>query len=191
MSELSGSDIALLSSRDNDGMFGGDGAAFFWVFALLILAGGFGNYGNNGNNCMPGGPGFVTQAELSNSLSNQTIQNQLQQIALSTQNNNYETAQLINQQSELFMSQNNTNQINVLQGFNQVTQQLAQLGYQMDQCCCSIKTQMLQDKLDSTRDQLTVAQNTISNANQSQYLLGTMGRWIGWNTTGTQSMSTT
>ena len=39
---------AQLLARDGDNMWGG-GGAFFWIFALLILAGGnfgFGGYGN-------------------------------------------------------------------------------------------------------------------------------------------------
>lgn len=43
-SGLSASDIALLG---NDGM---GGNAFIWIFALLILCGGFGNFGFNRNN---------------------------------------------------------------------------------------------------------------------------------------------
>lgn len=44
---LSASDVALLSG--NNGFNGwGDGGAFMWIFALLILAnGGFGGFGNN------------------------------------------------------------------------------------------------------------------------------------------------
>ena len=42
---LSASDVALLNG--NNGMWG-DGGAFMWIFALLILAnGGFGGFGNN------------------------------------------------------------------------------------------------------------------------------------------------
>ena len=36
---LSASDVALLN-RDGGYGFGGDGGAFMWIFALLILAGG-------------------------------------------------------------------------------------------------------------------------------------------------------
>ena len=73
-SGLSNSDVALLSGR-NDEMFGG-GGAFFWIFALLVLAGGgFGGFGVNGN------AGYVTQSDLANQLNAQTQQQQLQQIA--------------------------------------------------------------------------------------------------------------
>ena len=184
---LSNSDVALLSGR---GEVNGEGM-FFWIFALLMLAGG--NFGGFGNNA-----GYVTQADLSAGLSAQTTQNQLQSLAVETANNNYETAQLINAQTNQMLQQNNTNLINAIQGFNtvnqnitsqtnQLAQAIAQLGYQMDQCCCSIKTQMLQDRLDSTQNALLNAQNVISNANQSQYLLGQLGRFVAWTPDGTQT----
>lgn len=191
MDGLSNSDVALLA-QDGNNMWNG-GGAFFWIFALLILAGGgFGNGfgGSNGN--------YVTQADLTAGLNNSQTQSQLQQIALSSANNNYETAQLISNQNMQMMQQNNTNLINAIQGFNQVQQAmsaqnnqvlqaLSQLGYQMDQCCCSIKTQMLQDRLDNTQSALVAAQGAISNANQSQYLLSQLGRFVAWDTSGSQS----
>lgn len=136
-SGLSNSDVALLS-RDGD-MFGG-GGALFWVFALLILAGGFGG-GFMGN----GRQDYVTSAELQAGLNNQATQTGIQQILLSSANNNYETAQLINGQTNQLMQQNNMNLINAIQGFNTISQTMtaqnnavlqaiSQLGYQMDQC---------------------------------------------------------
>lgn len=111
-------------------------------------------------------------------VNNQGIQNQLQQIALSSADNNYETAQLIGSQTRDLMQMNYTNQINVVQGFNALTQQIAQLGYQMDQCCCSIKTQMLQDKYDALLRENNRLLADQSNSNQSAYLLSVMGKWV-------------
>lgn len=189
MDGLSNSDVALLSQNDG---FGG-GAAFFWIFALLILAGGLGGVG--------GGRGTDLSTQMQAGFDNQLTQSQLQQIAMSSANNNYETARLITQQTSDLMNQNNTNLINAIQGFNQVNQtiaaqsaaiqqQLAQLGYHMDQCCCEIKTQMLQDRLTSTQADLVAAQNAISNANQSQYILGQLGRFVAWTPSGSQAATT-
>lgn len=191
---LTPSDIALLSNR-NDG-FVGDGG---WLWLILIFAmmggGGFG-YGNRGAI----GPNPVTSTELQSTIAAQSQANQLQNIAVETANNNYETAQLINQQMMNVTNMNNTNQINVIQGFNAVQQAIAnqtnimgskmdQMSAQMEQCCCSIKTQMLQDRLSDTQAALVTAQNQISNANQSQYLLGQMGRWVGWTGAGSATTS--
>ena len=188
MDGLSNSDVALLSKDNN--MFDG-GGAFFWIFALLVLAGGgFGGFG--------GGNAYATQADLTSGLNNSQTQSQLQQIALSSANNNYETARLISEQNVQMMQQNNTNLINAIQGFNQVQQSMVaqnnqvlqainQLGYQLDQCCCSIKTQMLQNRLDDAQAALVAAQGNISNANQSQYLLGQLGRFVAWTPSGTQA----
>ena len=187
MDNLSASDVALLN-RDGMGDFGGSG--FFWVFALLLLAGGGFGWGNGG--------GSSTSAELQAGLANQSTQSGIQNLLVETANNNYETAQLINGQTNALMQQNNTNLINAIQGFNQVnssilmqggniTNALQQLSAQMNECCCSIKTQMLQDRLDDTQRQLAVAQDNISNYNQSQYLLGQLGRFVAWTPSGTQA----
>lgn len=74
---------------------------------------------------------------------------------------------------------------------NTLGSKIDQIGYQMDQCCCSIKTQMLNDRLEDRNRELAVAQNAINNAQQTQNILGTMGRWVAWNGQGTQTSSTT
>ncbi len=188
-SMISASDAALLADR-GDGMFGGSGA--FWVFALLLLFGG-GGIGNRGP-----APDVATKEFVQDSVNNQAVQGGIQQILLSSANNNYETAQLINGQTNALMQQNNTNLINAIQGFNSVVQtmqagfgalgqQIAQLGYQMDQCCCSIKTQMLQNRLDDANAALVAANGNISNYNQSQYILSQLGRFVAWTPSGTQA----
>lgn len=164
--------------------FGG-GTSFMWIFGLLILLGlfngGFGGFGGNS--------AAVTQADLSAGLNNVTTQNQLQNIALSSANNNYETAMLVNNQTNTLMQQNNANLINAIQGFNQVTlslqnqtnvlgQSIQALSAKLDDCCCSIKTQMLQNRLDDAQAALVSRNADISNLNQSQYILGQMGKWV-------------
>ena len=189
MENLSVSDVALLN---RDGALGDmNGGGFFWVFALLLLANG-GFWGQNRNN------DYVTSAELQAGLNNQTTQNGIQQLLVETANNNYETALLINGQTNTMLQQNNTNLINAIQGFNQVNQNISnqtnilssmlmQLSAQMNECCCSIKTQMLENRLEDAQRQLAVAQDNISNYNQSQYLLGQLGRFVAWTPSGTQA----
>lgn len=203
MDSLSPSDVVAL--QKGDGNSWGENSMFFWIFALMMLQG-WGGYGARGDAAPPPPANFVTQSELTNQLNNQTVQSQLQSIALSSANNNYETAQLINGQTNAMLQQNSTNLVNAIQGFNAVNQnittglnsvnqnitsqtnQLAQaisnLGAQMDSCCCSIKTQMLQDRLADTQAQLVAANGIISNNAQSQYLLGQMGRFVAWQPSG-------
>lgn len=153
-----------------------------WIFAFLIIAlifggGGFfgGNYAGN-------------DAALSNQISTGFNNQQLNSIALSSANNNYETARLISDQSMLILNQNNTNLVNAIQGFNAVNQNIsaqgsaiqqaiADLGYRLDSCCCSIKTQMLQDKYEALQNSYNAVVNDASNSRQSEFLLNTMGRW--------------
>lgn len=156
-----------------------------WVFALLLLmflGGGFGFGGR------PAGPAPATQADMTAGFNNQATQAQLQQIALSSQNNNYETARLISAQTNEMLQQNSTNLINAIQGFNTVnqniqnqtnvlSQQLMQLDAKMSSCCCEIKTMMLENRLQDAQIALNAANNNISNANQSQYILSQMGHW--------------
>lgn len=203
---LAPSDAALLA-KDGDGMWGGNGA-FFWVFALLLLSGGgFGNWGNNNQR-----GDYVTQADLTNQLNAQSTQNQLNQLGIQMANQNYETARLVSDQTNQMLQQNNTNLINAIQGFNTVNQnmsagfntvnqnlnagvaalanQINQLGYHLDQCCCDIKTQMLQNRLDDANAALVAAQNNISNYNQSQYILSQLGRFVAWTPSGSQAVTT-
>ena len=190
MDGLSSSDVALLS-KDGD-MWNG-GGAFFWIFALLILAGG-GNFGFGGNH------NYVTSAELQASQNAQTNSLQFQSLAQSIANSQYETSRLISDQNAQMMEQNNVNLINAIQGFNNIGLQIMNqtntlgskldaLGAQLASCCCEIKTQMLQDRLTDTQAKLVTAQNAIDNANQSQYLLGQMGRWVAWTASGTQTVA--
>ena len=167
---LTTGDLALM--RDNDGFGGGNG--FFWVFALLILMfGGNGNWFGGGNN------------NLSDQMNQGFTNQQLQNIALSSANNNYETAQLVNQQTNALMAQNNTNLINAIQGFNQVNISLQNLMAKMESCCCDIKSTMLQNRYEDERAKVVSLQNDISNYNQSQYILGQMGRYVAWAGSGT------
>lgn len=172
---LTPSDAIALSDRNN-GMFDG-GNAFFWVFALLLL--GNGGFGGNGN--------YVTSAELTAQINASQTQQGIQQVLLSSANNNYETAQLINQQTGQLIAQNNTNLINAIQGFNTLQQQIAQLGAHLDSCCCSIKTQMLQDKLDEANAKIVSQQNEISNQQQTAQILNTLGRFVAWAGSGSQA----
>ena len=165
----------------NDSTFGSG-----WLPVLVILlvlfgmgGGGFG-FGNNA--------GYATMADINSAINNQSVQQSLNSALLSSNNNNYETANLINQQTMAMMNQNNSNLINAIQGFNttnqaiangfnSVNQNIADLGYKMEKCCCDIKTQMLENRLQDAQTALLTSQtNNIVNA-QSQYLLSQLGTY--------------
>ena len=149
-----------------------------WFLAFVFLAGGNGFGGLFGNNRVPMGPPPATQAELAQGLNNQSIMNELNALGLATQQNNYETARLISDQNLLMQSINNTNNINVIQGFNQIAGKIDALSAQMATCCCEIKTQMLQDRLADAQSKIVAQQATISNNEQTQFLLSQMGKWV-------------
>lgn len=158
-----------------------------WIFGLIVLLGLFGGFGGGfGNNASLAG--YATMADVNAAINNQSTQQALGAISLSSANNNYETARLISDQNMNMMQQNNTNLINAIQGFNttnqsiasgfaSVNQSIANLGYKMEECCCGIKTMLLENRLQDTQIALQNAQNVAVNAEQSQYLLSQMGRW--------------
>ena len=86
------------------------------------------------------------------------------------------------------MNQNNPNLLtavngfnavsqNIANGFNAVNQNIADLGYKMENCCCSIKTMLLENRLQDAQIALNQQNTQISNAEQTQYLLSVMGNW--------------
>jgi hypothetical protein len=138
-----------------------------WIGVFLIVAVLFG-WGGIG-----GGRESVREA-----IDNQSTQTGLRDILLSSANNNYETAMQIAGQNLLNAQQNAANQINVIQGFNQITQALAGLSSQLGSCCCDIKTTLLQSRYDDAIRENARLLADKSNADQSAYLLSVMGRWV-------------
>ena len=144
---------------------GDSGFSGGWIFAFLIIAVIFG-WGGNGfgaNNAAMAG--LATTAEVQNSINAAFASQNAQNILLSSANNNYETARLIDNQSMLITNQNNTNLLtaingyntvaqNLAAGFNSVNQNIADLGYRMDRCCCDIKTTLLENRLADTQQAL-------------------------------------
>lgn len=163
---------------ENSSFFGSD-----WLGAFLIIAvlfGGFGGFGFGG--------GANTAIDVGAAINNQTVQQALGAIQLSSANNNFETARLIDNQTMYLMNQQNSNLINAIQGynstnqalaagFNSVNQNIADLGYRMESCCCGIKTMLLENRLQDTQQALADARNQAVNAEQSAYLLSQMGKW--------------
>lgn len=96
-----------------DGMFGGDGS-FMWIIFLFFLIGWGGN-GFGGNGALGA---YATQADLQRGFDTNTIINKLDGIT--------------NGLSDGFYAVNT----GMLQGFNGIGSSIANLGYQIQTCCC-------------------------------------------------------
>ena len=159
-----------------------------WIFAFLIVAVIFG-WGGFGGGANAVAAGYATTQDVTNAIAAQTSALNQQSLLLSSANNNYETARLIDNQSMSMMNQNNTNllaaingfnavNLNIANGFSSVNQNIADLGYKMENCCCSIKTLILENRLQDAQIALQNAQNIAVNAEQSQYLLSQLGSFV-------------
>ncbi len=151
-SGLSASDVAML----NNGGFG-DGNAFMWIFALLILAnGGFGNWGGNGN-----GNSNAIQNDINRGFDNQNLQAQTRDI-LSAVNNG--TAQTVAATNQTFHDN-----LMAMQGlYNETQRDIAGLAVgqanalaNANECCCATKQLIMQNNYDGAiRDANTNANIT-------------------------------
>lgn len=133
---LSASDVAVLTGgtgRNNDG-WGGDGC--WWIVLFLLFGmfgwGGFGNGwgGNGGGANSPGFQGWATRADIDAALATQGIENGIQNIS----------TQLCN-------------------GFAGVNSNIANLGYQLQDCCCQT-----QRAVDGVNYNMAMQTNTIQQA---------------------------
>ena len=168
----------------NETGFGGGWLSVLVILVVLFGMGG-GGFGFGNNAAMAG---YATMADVNSALNAQSVSQSLGQIALSSQNNNYETANLINQQTATMMATQNNNLVNAIQGFNQISSNLANgfanvsaqisdLGYRMESCCCGIKTQMLEQRLQDAQAALVTSQTANAINAQSQYLLSQLGTY--------------
>ena len=181
--------------NENGSFFSSD-----WLGAFLIIAvlfGGFGGFGFGGN---AAAAAALTTADVQSMINAQTNQATLENIMLSSANSNFENLKATQDQTTFLAQQNSNNLINAIQGFNAVSgqmtngfntinqgicnstaalqQSIADLGYKMDQCCCSIKTTMLENRLADAQAALSNAQDIANNSAQSAYLLGQLGKFV-------------
>lgn len=114
-----------MNDNGNNSFFSGDWLGAFLIIAILF--GGFGGGGIGFGN-RPA-PDFATQSDVqsavNNAINNQTVQNGLNNVLLSSANNNYETARLIQDQTMYMANQNNTNLLTAINGFNAVNQNMS------------------------------------------------------------------
>ena len=165
-----------------------------WILVIIIVLLLFGGR-------LLGTNGASVESSINAAIDNQSVQNALRDGLLASANNNLETYKAITDQNMLMMNQQNANALAAVQGFNEVQRSIqtqgfnevqrsiqtqgsgiqeaiARLGFQMDSCCCAIKTQLLQDKYDRLYEQYRSVQVDASNAAQTQTLLAAMGKWV-------------
>ena len=150
-SGLSASDVAMLS---NNGF--GDGNAFMWIFALLILAnGGFGNWGGgNGNS-------NAIQNDINRGFDNQNLQAQTRDILAAVNSGTAQSVAATNQtfHDSLMANQGLYNEI--ARDISGIAVGQANLLANQNECCCATKQLIMQSNYDGAmRDAATNANFT-------------------------------
>lgn len=148
---LSPSDVALLN---NNGF--GDGGAFMWIFALLILAnGGFGGFGNNGNT-------NAIQADVNRGFDNQNLQAQTRDILGAVTAGTAQSVAAVNQ--------NFHDTLNVVQDkYGELQRDIAALAVgqanalaNQNECCCATKMLIQESKYDTSMQMAQLEQKILS-----------------------------
>ena len=161
MADYSLSDLKALLGSEGSSMGGGMFILLVVIilFLFFFMRGGAGGQGD-----------YATQSDVNAAIAAQTNALNQQQILLSSAGNNFEVAKLISDQNMTMMNQNNANMVNAIQGFNNLGQQimnqtnvlgskLDQLGFQMESCCCSIKTMIKDNQIAELTSNLADARN--------------------------------
>ena len=146
---LTASDIALLGNNGGNCMNGMGGA--FWIFALLILAGGgFGGFGNNNGNAN------AIQADINRGFDNQNLQAQTRDILNSV---NVGTSEIIAASTANATNAINAikdGNVNLIREFGTVETALTALSGKQSECCCQIK-QLISETTSALGSQLANA----------------------------------
>ena len=147
---LSASDVALMN-RDN---FGGD--AFMWIFALLILAGGgFGGFGGWG-----GDGAVASSAEVQRGFDTQNLQAQTRDIMAAVNAGTAQSVATTNQtfHDNLAAMQNLYNETS--RDINNLSLGQAQLLANQNECCCSTKMELAQNRYDAAMNTAAINATT-------------------------------
>lgn len=192
-SGLSVADALALQNRGDDGMFGGNG---MWVFFLFFLLA----WGGNGWGFGGGMDGRVaTQADVQRGFDTQAVINKLNGLENGLCDGFYAV-------NTGMLNGFNGVQRDLCQGFGAVNSAIAENRFAAQQCCCETnrnidavryenaqhtcaitnaihaegeQTRALLNAQENQRlrDELDQARGIISNTNQSQYILGQLGRY--------------
>lgn len=156
---LSAADVALLN---NGGGMWGDGGAFMWIFALLILAnGGFGGFGNNSFANAIGYENLATSNEVQRGFDNQNSMANQREILAAV---NSGTAQAVAATNQTFHDT-----LGIIQNrYDELARDIAGLAVgqanqlaKSAECCCETKQLIMQNNYDGAmRDAATNANFT-------------------------------
>jgi hypothetical protein len=158
---LSASDVALMN-RDTG--FGGE--AFMWIFALLILAGGgFGGmgYGNNA----------VTQDAMQNGFNFNDLQDQNRDIMNSITSGTAQSVSATNQTFHDTLNALNDKYSELARDISGVALSLQQAISNQNECCCSTKIEIAQNRYESALNTASINANTTA---QTQKILDAMAQ---------------
>lgn len=170
MDNMTLSDIAAVmpkNTTDHDGFLEGNGIIILILFFLIF---GLGGWGNNGNGNL--------SADMQRGFDTQSVISKLDGLSSGLCDTAYENARLIEQNTVTNMQGFNQTQMGMMQGFNGVQESINNLSHQMEQCCCNLKTQMMQDKYDTLNRDYQQALGAITNATQTQNILNSLGRYV-------------
>lgn len=157
---LSASDVALLN-RDNGFGWGGDGGAFMWIFALLILAGGgFNGWNNNGFNNAIGYENLATSNEIQRGFDNQNLQAQTRDILAAVNDGTAQSVAATNQtfHDNLAAMQNLYNETS--RDLSGLAMGQAQILANQNECCCSTKMEIAQNRYEAAMNTAAINANT-------------------------------
>ena len=153
-----------MGGEDND--FGGS----WWIILLFLVMFGGGGFGWGNRN-------GVTEGDVQRGFDQSATTTKLDQLAYGQANAGYENARLVNGVEMQAANIAAQNQMALCQGFGGVNAAIADLGRQMAQCCCDIKSTLAQDKIESLQAKVTEQAAALGNMQQSQFILSQMGKW--------------
>ena len=150
---LSAADVALLN-RDNG--FGGDWGGMIWLFAILALFGG-GGFGWGGNN---NGVNALN-ADVQRGFDAQNTMAQTRDILSAVTSGTAQTIAASTANASNAINAIKDGNASLIREFGMVENALTSLAGQMQNCCCDVKTQVMQSNYDGAmRDAATNANLT-------------------------------
>ena len=160
---LSAADVALLQGKNDMGW--GD-SSFMWIFALLILAGGgFGGLGYGGN--------AVTQDAMQNGFNFNDLQDQNRDIMGAITNGTAQSVATTNQTFHDSLFALNDKYSELARDISGVNLQLQQVLSNQNECCCSTKMEIAQNRYESALNTAKINETTVA---QSQKILDALAQ---------------